>query len=293
LQLDSLSIAAEHTLTVSDDRFEIVDSQLKLKDGLSLNFEAQASFTLEVTATSGGEVTSKEFTLSVTDVNESPGNIQLSRQEVFENIPGAWIASLTWHDPDAGDTHTVTFDDPRFTFADGHLYLKPDQSLDLAAEPAIDLQITVTDADGLSQSDAFILTVETPPVPWEYAYQWAPFPFDVDLDGSVTPLDALLVLTELNANGPYSLPEPLGGTLPPLFYDVSGDGDVNPLDALLILNYLNAHADGEAEPPADFAAAQIDPLPAAAAFAAWMVWESHYAQPDKSKSCEWTANRPQ
>jgi len=60
------------TYTVSDDRFEVVDGDLKLKDGVSLNHEEADSVSVTVTATdSGGLTTSETFEISVGDVNES------------------------------------------------------------------------------------------------------------------------------------------------------------------------------------------------------------------------------
>jgi hypothetical protein len=62
-----------HTLEVSDDRFEIVAGALKLKDGVSLDFETQASINLQITATdSEGRQRTEEFIVTVTDVFEAP-----------------------------------------------------------------------------------------------------------------------------------------------------------------------------------------------------------------------------
>jgi hypothetical protein len=43
--------ATHSRFTVSDDRFEVVDGQLKLKDGISLDHEGEPSLTISVTAT--------------------------------------------------------------------------------------------------------------------------------------------------------------------------------------------------------------------------------------------------
>ncbi len=69
-------------------------------------------------------------------------------------------------------------------------------------------------------------------------------PLDVNSDGQVQPLDALLVVNELNANGSHALGPPPDG---PPYYDVHGDGIVMPLDALLVINYLNDPGGGEGE----------------------------------------------
>ncbi len=79
-------------------------------------------------------------------------------------------------------------------------------------------------------------------------WQNTQFRFDVNSDGAVTPLDALLVIIDLNANGPRLLNDPPpSGETPPNFIDVNGDGSVSPLDALEVVIYLNAG--GGSEPP--------------------------------------------
>ncbi|MEO8497240.1 MAG: dockerin type I domain-containing protein [Planctomycetota bacterium] len=71
-----------------------------------------------------------------------------------------------------------------------------------------------------------------------------------DHDGFVTPLDALIVINELNRNRPRALPispEPQNFAAP--FVDVNNDIYVTPLDVLLIVNRLNAlNSEGEAVP---------------------------------------------
>ncbi|TVP99058.1 MAG: protein containing Planctomycete extracellular domain protein [Planctomycetaceae bacterium] len=60
-------------------------------------------------------------------------------------------------------------------------------------------------------------------------------PFDVNDDGEVTPLDALVVLNEIARNGSRIL-----GTSAPItpFIDTNDDGEVTPLDALIVLNEI-------------------------------------------------------
>ena len=58
---------------------------------------------------------------------------------------------------------------------------------------------------------------------------------DTNNDGSVTPLDALLVINYLNSAG--SGPVPTGDPFP--FYDVNGDNFVSPVDVLLVIRELN------------------------------------------------------
>ena len=79
-------------------------------------------------------------------------------------------------------------------------------------------------------------------------------PLDVNDDGEISPIDALLVINFLNANpGDGMLPEPIA---PPPFLDVNNDGLGTALDALLVINELNRRA------------ALLSPWNVAAAFAA-------------------------
>ncbi|MFO0064347.1 MAG: FG-GAP-like repeat-containing protein [Pirellulaceae bacterium] len=68
------------------------------------------------------------------------------------------------------------------------------------------------------------------------------YPVDVNANGTVTAIDALLVINELNLNGSRPV-ELIAGAAPP-FYDVSGDFQVSALDALLVINHLNLFGSG-------------------------------------------------
>lgn len=61
---------------------------------------------------------------------------------------------------------------------------------------------------------------------------------DVNADGVVSPLDALLVLNVLAANRTAEVPVSSLTSPPPPYYDVNGDGRVQPLDALLVINEI-------------------------------------------------------
>ena len=63
-------------------------------------------------------------------------------------------------------------------------------------------------------------------------------PLDVDEDGWVAPLDALLVINDLNRNGSRPLAET--EDRPRHLIDVNGDGFASAIDALLVINHLNA-----------------------------------------------------
>ncbi len=71
-------------------------------------------------------------------------------------------------------------------------------------------------------------------------------PNDVNANGTVSPLDALLVINELNepivsdpSTGALPVPIPDPAAFAPPFFDVNRDGFVSPIDALLVINELN------------------------------------------------------
>lgn len=64
-------------------------------------------------------------------------------------------------------------------------------------------------------------------------------PLDVNDDGHVSPIDALLVVNWLNSSGGSALTGGGSGNLPDVRLDVNRDLVVSPLDALLVINYLN------------------------------------------------------
>ena len=84
------------------------------------------------------------------------------------------------------------------------------------------------------------VTVE-PNRPWQNSSN----PLDVNADGFLSPIDALLIVNRINTIGPGLLPPPAGQSPPP-FFDANGDGQVTPIDALLVINNLN-NASGLAE----------------------------------------------
>ncbi|MFN3235374.1 MAG: VCBS domain-containing protein, partial [Gammaproteobacteria bacterium] len=89
-----------HTFLLSDARFEIVNGQLKLVDGVSLDFEAEPTIHLNIKATdSGGLVFDKDFVITVNNVAEAA------------SIGGDLTGNVT-EDLSVIDTGTLTVDDP-------------------------------------------------------------------------------------------------------------------------------------------------------------------------------------
>jgi len=65
---------------------------------------------------------------------------------------------------------------------------------------------------------------------------------DVNDDGHITPVDALLIINQLNGVGAHQLGVQLAASAAGPYIDTNGDGYLTPVDALLVINRLNANA---------------------------------------------------
>jgi Ca2+-binding RTX toxin-like protein len=149
--------------SVADTRFEVVGTTLKLKDGISLNYEQKSAVRLTVVATDEqGLATRQSVDFEVGNVNEAPTAVTLLRSLTAtpENVAGAAIGFLGTRDPDRGETFTYSLNDARFTVVDGNkLRLAAGVKLDYEAERRVVLDVTSTDSGGLSRTQAFVLNV--------------------------------------------------------------------------------------------------------------------------------------
>lgn len=99
-------------------------------------------------------------------------------------------------------------------------------------------EITVQVVDGISAPVTVVTTRSTSP--WTNPNN----PLDVNNRDGVQPLDALIIINELNRSSPRPLTDE--DSTPP-YLDVNGDRSVTPIDALRIINYLNRGGTGEGE----------------------------------------------
>ena len=164
-----------HTITVDDDRFEVVGDTLKLRDSIALDHETGDQVTVTVTATDdGGASVSQGFVIAVNDVDEAPTTISLSNGSVDENVAGAEVGTLTVTDPDdptgSFGMHSLAVSDWRFEVVDGALKLKPGFILDHEAGESVTVTVTATSGGGASLSQAFDIIVndlnEVPSLPF-------------------------------------------------------------------------------------------------------------------------------
>ncbi|MBE9606171.1 hypothetical protein IAI18_15005 [Acetobacteraceae bacterium H6797] len=149
------------TYSVTDERFELVNNLLKLKDGVSLDFERTPTVNLAVTVTDRGGASYREvLTIEVQDVAEAPTDLRLSNNRINENNPGGLVGTLAAVDPDRGDTARYTVSDDRFEVVGNKLKLKEGIALDHEAEDRLVVTVTVTDSAGLTYSERMAILVQ-------------------------------------------------------------------------------------------------------------------------------------
>ncbi|TDL85862.1 PA14 domain-containing protein, partial [Meridianimarinicoccus aquatilis] len=146
--------------SIDHDVFEIVGNELRLRDEAVLRFEQQASFDLNVEVIdAGGNVSYDTITVDITDGNRAPTDITIDSVDVRSADFGAVVGRLEVVDLDAGDTHSFTVSDARFTVEDGALKLHDWADLDLNEDADLTLSVTATDAAGESVTEEMALNV--------------------------------------------------------------------------------------------------------------------------------------
>jgi len=154
---DSLSYAVK-----DNPLFRIVDGNLALAEGVSLDYEAGSSHQVTVVVTDGDGLSfEKVLTVYVGNVNEGPTDIALSNATIAENTSGV-IGDLTALDPDFGDSisFSVKGDDAAtFRIVDGKLGLVPGASFDFEAGATRQVTVVATDAAGLSFEKVLTINV--------------------------------------------------------------------------------------------------------------------------------------
>ncbi len=147
-----------------NNKWQIVGNQLFTN--AALDFELQPSHSIRVRSTdAGGLFFEKAFVLTITNVNETPTAIVLSRTTIAENSPvGTTVGSLSTLDPDAGDTFTYALvtgsgssDNNKFTLVGTQL--RTVASIDFETQPSYSVRIRSTDAGGLSLESIFNIVV--------------------------------------------------------------------------------------------------------------------------------------
>ncbi len=161
------TVGDTHTFTISDARFEIVGGNLKLVDGVSLDFEAasQIDLVIEVFDAGGLPSTNNPYNIriGVTDANDAPTGVTLSNSSVNEAAAnGTVVAVLSAIDQDSGDTHTFEFADGTtvsgaFRIVGNQLRVLSGVAIDFEQASSMALGIRARDAGGIVSATSDIV----------------------------------------------------------------------------------------------------------------------------------------
>lgn len=158
-------LVSDSVLGPDNNKFYIEGGQLKV--GQPLNYESQITYKIDVRVTDrGGYSLTKQFTLTVTDVNDAPTDIAISATAFSEMSPvGTLVATLDAVDEDAGDSHTFALaadpvlgpDNAKFSISGKKLLIAG--PVDFETQPTVRINVMTTDRLGATFTKSLVLTV--------------------------------------------------------------------------------------------------------------------------------------
>jgi hypothetical protein len=128
------------------------------------DYETKATYNIRVRISDGALTYDKQFTITITDVNEAPTDISLTKSSINENTPsGVTVADITSTDVDSSSFTFTLVDGTGST--DNASFLISGNELKLAVKPDYEhkasyhIRIRSTDNGGSSVEKAFTITV--------------------------------------------------------------------------------------------------------------------------------------
>jgi len=180
-----------HTYTLAsneDSAFTIVGNVLKTRK--IFDYELKSSYVISVKSDDGnGGTFGKEFTVNITDVNDDPTDIGLSKTSLAEDMPaGTTVGRFTTSDQDKNDTHDYTLvsgtgDDDNDAFSVNGDELQSARIFQYASQSTFYIRVRTTDTEGRSFDKSFTITVSTGPAVTFFPENGAE---DVALDENIT-----------------------------------------------------------------------------------------------------------
>ncbi|WP_276374880.1 gliding motility-associated C-terminal domain-containing protein [Chryseolinea sp. H1M3-3] len=186
--------------------FNISGSNLRVTN--SPDFETKNSYSIRIRTTDQGSLTYEEaFTITISNVNETPSDIALSASSVNENVAAnTTVGTLSSTDVDAANTFTYTLvsgagdtDNASFNISGSNLRIT--NSPDFETKSSYSVRLRTTDQGSLTYEEAFTITIN----------DVDEFPTDIDLssssinEGSPANSTIGLLTTTPNVSNTYSL----------------------------------------------------------------------------------------
>ena len=164
-----------HEFTVSDDRFEIIDGELRVRD--AIDFESEESVSLTITATDSGDLqTSQTFEVDVIDelvaeadrteraLAEDAGTLSIPVTQLFSNIPDEPVQYIVSYDDRGRELAVADVRDGALQitlnadeFGEGSVTVTARTSTE-TAETAIDLTVAPVNDVPVGERQGFTIT---------------------------------------------------------------------------------------------------------------------------------------
>jgi hypothetical protein len=144
--------------------FNVSSSTLRMT--ASADFESKSTYSVRVRSTdAGGLFTEKNFTVSITNVNDAPTSVSLSNASLAETAGAdATVGTLSTIDPDASSTFTYTLvtgtgstDNASFNISGSNLRMTA--SADFETKSSYSVRVRSTDGDGLFVENTFTVSI--------------------------------------------------------------------------------------------------------------------------------------
>ena len=228
----------QYEWSVSDARFEVESGKLRLKSQVELDFELEPTVGLTVVAKDrlSGWLTSKALIFQVMDLDDPAVTLSAaSEYHVEENKSGDLLGYVYVRDADRNEDYSISVSDDRFEVVRNAFRLRARHALQWVEPGYVDVVLSATSSlTGAQISKGVRVVIDRDQTPYHNDSN----PGDVDGDGSVSPLDPLIIVNYINSHGPGTIrPE---GEGPTPHMDVDGDGVVSPLDILVLINMINS-----------------------------------------------------
>ena len=137
-----------------------------LRATAAFDYETKSSYSVRIRTTDGGGLYyEKAFTITVTDVNETPTDIALSASTIAENsAANTVVGTLSSTDPDAGASFTYTLvsgtgDTDNASFTTSGNSLRTSAVFDFETKSSYSIRVRTTDGGGLYYEESFTITV--------------------------------------------------------------------------------------------------------------------------------------
>ncbi|MEZ6078163.1 MAG: Ig-like domain-containing protein [Pirellulaceae bacterium] len=208
---------------------------------------------------SSGQTVIDQFRLTVTDVNDVP----VTQPDTYRVKQGQTLVTT---DPLGNDTNPdnngvlANDHDPEGSALTAILVAPPSNAsqFSLNANGTFSYQhdfskgkttdsfsYQASDGSGLSVVTTVTIVIDNPPPP---SHQNPDNFLDVNADGFISPIDALLIINVLNSrSGSGTIISTANLPAPPPYLDTDGNNIITANDVLQVINYLNAHSGGHGE----------------------------------------------